>query len=96
VKGWGRFDRGDSILRVWDRLLPIGRAQTVTQAIEKVNRYLSLNEAAEYSTLSVQTLRRKLRERKLKAYRPSGRRVLIDVQDLDQWIHSAVIGERTA
>jgi excisionase family DNA binding protein len=59
-------------------------------------RYLSLEEAAEYSTLSISTLRRMLLQKKLRAYKPSGRRVLIDKAELDEWIHQAAVGGQPA
>jgi excisionase family DNA binding protein len=52
-------------------------------------RYISLGEAARYTTLSVGTLRRLLREGKLLGYRPSGRRVLIDRDELDAFVRAA-------
>ena len=55
-------------------------------------RFVSLEQAAEHSTLSIQTLRRAIRRKELRAYRPSGRRVLIDVLELDMWIHGAAVG----
>jgi excisionase family DNA binding protein len=73
-----------------------GRTIAVAEAIEKLNRYLSLNDAATYSTLSLPTLRRMVRERKLRAYHPSGRRVLIDRVELDEWIHRAAVGDESA
>jgi excisionase family DNA binding protein len=44
---------------------------------------MSAREASRYSTLSVQTIRKLLREKRLTAYRPSagGRRVVIDRVD---------------
>jgi excisionase family DNA binding protein len=48
--------------------------------------YLSLVDAAVYTTLSVGTLRRLLREKKLRGYRPSGRRVLLDRTELDAFV----------
>jgi excisionase family DNA binding protein len=42
--------------------------------------------AARYTTLSVGTLRRLLREKKLRGYRPSGRRVLLDREELDELV----------
>jgi excisionase family DNA binding protein len=49
-------------------------------------RYFSLRGAAAFTTLSVNTLRRLIREGRLAAYRPRGRRVLIDSADLEQCI----------
>jgi excisionase family DNA binding protein len=51
-------------------------------------RWLSAREAADYSTLSLPAVRKLLRERRLKAYRPSsaGRRVVIDREELDALI----------
>jgi excisionase family DNA binding protein len=54
-------------------------------------RYLTLAEAAEYSTLSIQTLRRAIRRQQLKAFKPA-RRVLIDPAELDRWVRRAVGG----
>ena len=54
-------------------------------------RYLSLEEAAEYSTLSIQTLRRAIRRKQLKAFKPA-RRVLIDPAELDRWVRGAAVG----
>jgi excisionase family DNA binding protein len=54
-------------------------------------RFLTLEEAAEYSTLSIQTLRRAIRRQQLKAFKPA-RRVLIDPAELDRWVRSAAIG----
>jgi excisionase family DNA binding protein len=52
-------------------------------------RYLSLGGAARYTTLSVGTLRRLLREGKLRGFRPSGRRVLIDRAELDALVRAS-------
>jgi excisionase family DNA binding protein len=49
-------------------------------------RYLSLADAARYTTLSIGTIRRMLRDGRLIGYRPSGRRVLIDRQELERMI----------
>lgn len=51
--------------------------------------YLSLAGAERYTTLSVGTLRRLLREKKLRGYRPSGRRVLLDRDELDALIRAS-------
>jgi excisionase family DNA binding protein len=59
------------------------------QAIKTANeerRYLSLAGAAQYTTLSIGTIRRLLRDGRLTGYRPSGRRVLIDRQELENAI----------
>jgi excisionase family DNA binding protein len=61
----------------------------MTQAIKTANeqrRYLSLADAAQYTTLSIGTIRRLLRDGRLIGYRPSGRRVLIDRQELERMI----------
>lgn len=65
-------------------------SQPQQSAIE-TRRYLTLAEAAEYSTLSIQTLRRAIRRHQLKAFKPA-RRVLIDPAELDRWVCRAVVG----
>ena len=57
-----------------------------TTGSEDRHGYLSLVEAARYTTLSVGTIRRLVREQKLRVYRPSGRRVLIDRAELDAFV----------
>jgi hypothetical protein len=47
-------------------------------------RYVSLADAALYSSLSILTLRRLADAGKLTLFRPSPRRVLVDLQQLDQ------------
>jgi excisionase family DNA binding protein len=64
---------------------PIERPSPATR------RYLSLEEAAEYSTLSIQTLRRAIRRKQLQAFKPA-RRVLIDPAELDRWVREAAVG----
>jgi excisionase family DNA binding protein len=49
-------------------------------------RFLSLTEASLYSSLSLSTLRRLVEGGKLSRYRPTGRRVLLDRQELDRLI----------
>ncbi len=49
-------------------------------------RYLSLADAERYTTLSNSVLRRLVREGKLRGHRPSGRRLLLDRQELDELI----------
>jgi excisionase family DNA binding protein len=49
-------------------------------------RFLSLTEASLYSSLSLSTLRRLVEGGKLSSYRPTGRRVLLDRQELDRLI----------
>ncbi|QPK79263.1 excisionase family DNA-binding protein [Corynebacterium lizhenjunii] len=46
------------------------------------DRYLSLKEAAEYSALSVRTLRRHIAEGRLVAYR-AGRTIRLKPEDVD-------------
>jgi excisionase family DNA binding protein len=55
-------------------------------------RFFSLGGAARYTTLSIGTLRRLLREKKLRGYRPSGRRVLIDRAELDAFVRAGAGG----
>jgi excisionase family DNA binding protein len=49
-------------------------------------RFLTLEKASMRSGLSNSTLRREIRRGRLQAYRPAGRRVLIAVAELDQFI----------
>ena len=49
-------------------------------------RFLTIKGAASYSSLSADSIRRKIERRALKAYRPVKGRILIDRQQLDQVI----------
>jgi excisionase family DNA binding protein len=49
-------------------------------------RWLSLDAAAEYASLSRRSLERLLEEGRLRSYRPRGRRRLIDRAELDQFL----------
>ena len=57
-----------------------------TQQDIATRRFVSLEQASEFSTLSIPTLRRAIRSKRLRAFRPSGRRVLIVLEDLTEWI----------
>ena len=59
-----------------------------------ISRFLTLEQASELSTLSVQTLRRAIQRQRLRAFRPSGRRVLIAVEDLSAWIRGSDNAQR--
>jgi excisionase family DNA binding protein len=49
-------------------------------------RFLSLAQASQHSGLSIMTLRRRIQEGRLRSYTPAGRRVLIEVSELDELI----------
>jgi excisionase family DNA binding protein len=50
-------------------------------------RYLRYQEAAQYTRVSVATLRRAVDSGRLRAYRPSEGRVVFDKSELDQFVH---------
>jgi excisionase family DNA binding protein len=50
-------------------------------------RWLSVRQAAEYTSYSVRAIRDRIAGGELPAYQPRGSRVLrIDIRDLDDWI----------
>jgi excisionase family DNA binding protein len=57
-------------------------------------RWLDYRRAAKYSALSAATLRRMVEGGKLRAYRPHGRRVVLDRVELDEVIRRGVVGRR--
>jgi excisionase family DNA binding protein len=68
--------------RIVDRLLD--RLATLT-----AKRYLSVSEAASYSSLSTDTIRALLAARKLTALHPVKGRVLVDKRELDALVLSS-------
>jgi excisionase family DNA binding protein len=58
------------------------KTQTIQEVVLK--RYLSVAQAAQYSGLSPVTIRRLIRDGRLRGRRPGARRVLIDREDIDQ------------
>lgn len=51
-----------------------------------VPRWLTVRSAAQHTGVSTRTIHRMLKAEQLKAHRPTGRRVLIDREQLDQVI----------
>jgi excisionase family DNA binding protein len=56
---------------------------------ELSQRWLNFSEAEKYSGLSESTLRRLIDARKLRVFRPTARKVLIDRGELDALIESS-------
>ncbi|MDA3885781.1 MAG: helix-turn-helix domain-containing protein [Candidatus Delongbacteria bacterium] len=55
------------------------------------NRWITLNEAAEYLSLSKSTLYKKTgTKRMIKYYKPNGSRIYFDINDLDEFVKSGV------
>lgn len=50
--------------------------------------YLGWREASEYTGLSESTIRRLVREKKLRAFRPSPNRTLLSREDIDRYLES--------
>jgi excisionase family DNA binding protein len=63
----------------------------MTTAIAIERPYLSWDEAAAYSGLSVNTLRRVVRAGKLRPYRPVQRRALLSSDELRGFIEASVL-----
>lgn len=65
------------------------------EAAQVAPRFFTMRNAAAYSGLSVRTLERAVRQGELTLYRV-GRRILIDLVDLDQWVRRSGETERKA
>jgi excisionase family DNA binding protein len=59
-------------------------------ANELSQRWLNFSEAEKYSGLSESTLRRLIDAKKLRVFRPTERKVLIDRGELDSLIEASV------
>jgi excisionase family DNA binding protein len=57
----------------------------MTSATQEVTRFLSIDAAARYASLSAQSIRRWISAGRLKAHRPGGK-ILIDRQELEDLI----------
>lgn len=57
---------------------------------EKKLKYLTLEEASDHANIPVSTLRKRIKEGKLPAYKPS-HKVLVDVQELELFIKRAKV-----
>jgi excisionase family DNA binding protein len=55
-------------------------------------RWLTIQEAAEHSRLSPDSLRRLIQRGKLRASRPSARRLVVALSDLDDYLQSCRVG----
>jgi excisionase family DNA binding protein len=61
-----------------------------TQGVDERQRWLGLPEAARYTGISEQTLRRMVRGGKLRLYAPTERRRVVDRLELDALIQGSV------
>jgi excisionase family DNA binding protein len=68
--------------------------QTVQTGIT-ARRCLTLEEASEYTTASIQTIRRAIKRKLLRAYKP-GRRVMLHPDELDRWLRESAVGAEEA
>jgi excisionase family DNA binding protein len=57
---------------------------------EKQIKYMTLEEASEYSRIPVSSLRKKINDGELAAFKP-GKSVLIDIKDLEIFIKRAKV-----
>jgi excisionase family DNA binding protein len=57
----------------------------MAHSITDSNRFLGINDASRYTSLSAQTLRRFIADGKLTAHRPGGK-ILIDRRQLDDLV----------
>jgi excisionase family DNA binding protein len=58
----------------------------LTLLIDRIARYLSIEDAAMYSSLGTRTIRRMLRDGRLTPFCPVAGRVLVDREELDHLI----------
>jgi len=54
-------------------------------------KYLNIKEASGYLNLSVRYLYQLVQHKKIPAYRPSGKVLLFNVEELDMWVSRAAI-----
>ena len=58
-------------------------------------RWLSVDSAANYSSLSTRSIRRLLASRQLKPYKPVKGKIVIDRRELDTFIQASSIAQRS-
>jgi excisionase family DNA binding protein len=55
-----------------------------------VQRFVSIAEAATYTGLGCETIRRKIREGTLRAYRPVRKKILLELNDVDMMVRASL------
>jgi excisionase family DNA binding protein len=64
---------------------------TAMKAATPDPRWATVQEAAEHTSLAPNTIRRMLARKELRKFKPTPRRVLIDLHELDQLIQSKAV-----